>query len=241
MTNRLITIPSILLLSCTGAPATAQVPALVHDCPPATACVEMTLSTPSPETVILERGEMYGRGFADFTLRVRAQREGDESASTVDLRWDSFVDGLTCSELGSGTVAVLGFDGSDPILLTSDGRITVNAVSLRVGCPECGRLRSPSGENLGPTATSPAWDFSSVAVDRASFSYDDGGSLYFSQNGQCVGVHLGGPVTLEPRSRCGEPREIPRPSWAEGVPTTYKFYQAPSGTAVLRLDSGACT
>lgn len=224
---------------------------LLPDCGGHSTCarIELELPSPTPDTTILK---------VDTVLLVDTMgTEGNRiriefNGSLASGPWQRYALVFeTEHDFGCGFLAlprgvpVVGFTAQhDPILLTSEGELTVDHRALDVGCERCGELREPPTYRVVDTVLTPAWDFWSIGYSARSFTYDDAGTLFVSEGSTCVAISSDARFRSASEAVCVGLEEVGNYSRkVEGLvlePAQWLF-RVSGRKHLLFLHAGACT
>ena len=176
-------------------------------------CVPMTVDAPAASLRVAQTQDSLG--FTTFELSVYG-RLADAAPASQTVRLRGYTDGLECSSFGQAEVGVLGHSADGhPIVATNAGPFEVIDTLLRVGCPECARVRELRSGRLVATRRTPGWDLT-LAGTRAD-------SLWAGPNAELVITTRGEIIQL---TGAGRFRRLPSPSRARELR--------------LELEQGAC-
>jgi len=191
-----------LILACSTA-RSSQGPIVVRDtCDSQPACVPMSLDV-SSASLIRALKPQDSVGFTTFELRVHGSLAGLAQADHV-IRVRGYTDGIECSAFGQARAAVIGHSSAGhPILLTDHGSLELADTVLRVGCPECAKIRNRSDGQLVATHRTPGWDLAVAGTRADSLLIGPEGELLLRTGSAFIELTAAGPfrrMTGAPRS-----------------------------------------
>lgn len=218
--------------------------AILTQCPSEVpTCVRMTLDDTTRDQ---SRAGlvMDSSGYAWIRLAVRAQ-VGDRAPADTALVLHSKVDGMACSALGAATAAVLGFSSlGEPIILTTQGPVTIVQSTLRLGCPDCAVLLAGPAMDTVAARRTPAWDFAEVGRRMTDLGFNDSGTLFLRNESGCVELAAASRFVAAPDSACAPMAELGsflrQPATIRLEPAERLFGGLGQRNRLL-LKSGACT
>lgn len=218
--------------------------AILAQCPSEVpTCVRMTLDDTTRDQS-LAGIVMDSSGYAWFRLAVRAQ-VGDRAPVDTALFLHSNVEGMICSALGTATAAVIGFSSlGEPIILTTQGPVTIVQSTLRLGCPDCAVLLAGPAMDTVAALRTPAWDFTEVGREFTDLSFNDSGTLFLRNESGCVELAAASRFVAAPDSACAPMAKLgsilDQPT-QNSLEPHWMLFGSPGQRSRLKLRTGACT